>query len=56
MGFALFLCRGDGDEIAGKAAGIDEFIGDAVFGEVEMPVRFFKGGVNYRVFDDDRGH
>jgi hypothetical protein len=40
---ALFLRLGYGDEVAAQAPRLDHLVGDAVFVEVEMPVRLIEG-------------
>lgn len=41
------------DEVRARPALLDDFAGDPVLGEPEMPVRLVVGTVKNRVFDDD---
>ena len=48
--------RRNGNEITGKPAGFDDFVGDAVVAEVEVTSWLVKRRVDDRILDHDVGH
>src|SRR5262245_21177759 len=54
--FGLLAGPRDGDEVAAGRALLDDLVGDAVVGELEVPPRPLEGRVGDRALDDDLAH